>query len=67
MNVMASNNTERVLGAKPFMQPSSWWHFPPVEVAFATAKDIHLELGLKGLEVLYLGVVVDIKGKSIDI
>jgi len=38
-----------------------------VEVAFATTKDIHLELGLEGPEVLYLGVVVNIKRKSSDI
>jgi len=67
MNVIASNNAERVLGAEPFMQPSSWWHFLPVKVTFASTKDIHLELGLKGLEVLYLGVIMDIEGKSINI
>ena len=67
MNVMASNNTERVLRVEPFMQPSSWWHFLPVKVTFASAKDIHLELGLEGLEVLYLGVIMDIEGKSINI
>ena len=66
-DIMAGNNMERVLGMEPFMQPARWWHFFPVEVAFATSKDIHLELGLKGLEVLYLGVVMDIKGKSINI
>ncbi len=67
MNVIASNNAERVLGAEPFMQPSSWWHFLPVKVTFASTKDIHLELGLKGLEVLYLGVIVNIKQESINI
>ena len=67
MNVIASNNAERVLGAEPFMQPSSWWHFLPVKVAFAATKDIYLELGLEGPEVLYLGVIMDIEGKSINI
>ena len=38
-----------------------------VEVAFATAKDVNLELGLEGPEVLYLGVIVNIKRESIDI
>ena len=41
--------------------------FFSVELTFATTKDTHLELGLKGLEVLYLGVIMDIKGKSINI
>ena len=41
--------------------------FFSVEVTFTTAKDIHLELGLKGPEVLYLGVIMDIEGKSINI
>jgi len=33
----------------------------------AATKDIHLELGLEGLEVLYLGVIVNIKWESINI
>ena len=41
--------------------------FFSVKVAFTTAKDIQLELDLEGLEVLYLGVVVNIKRKSSNI
>jgi len=41
--------------------------FFSVEVTFATTKDVHLELGLEGQEVLYLGVIVNIKRESINI
>ncbi len=41
--------------------------FFSVEVTFTTTKDVHLELGLEGPEVLYLGVIVNIKRESINI
>ncbi len=41
--------------------------FFSVEVAFTTPKDIHLKLGLEGPEVLYLGVVVNVKRKSSNV
>jgi len=55
---------ERVGRAEPFIQPSSWWHLFPVEVAFATTKDVNIKLGLECPKVLHLCVVVDINRES---
>jgi len=52
MCVVSRDCSEGVMGAEPFIKEASGWHAFPVEITFATTKDINIKLSLKCTEIM---------------